>query len=82
MSYTPKRPGLVTPSEELSVRVRAAIQEKGVDGAASQLGLSRETCLLIAAGAHVARGSVSLAERQIENLDRSTPADSANLVTS
>ncbi len=77
--HSPGRPGLVSPPEELSARVRSAIRELGVNQAAESMGLTRETILLIGSGAFVTRGSLALAERQFEALARSGDASSATV---
>ncbi len=67
--YSPARPGLSRPTPELSLRVRAAIAERGVGLAAESLGISRDSLLMIGCGAHVTKGSLALAERGLDQSD-------------
>lgn len=77
--YEPKRPGLVAPAEGVSARVRSTIRAVGVDEAAKVLTLSRETCLLLGAEAHVTRGSLAIAEQRLAELDQSSSGQPATL---
>ena len=47
-------------------KARTLIALRGVRGAALELNLGREATLALAAGAHVDRGTLALAERAIE----------------
>ncbi|MGD0679668.1 MAG: hypothetical protein ABSC94_30140 [Polyangiaceae bacterium] len=50
------------------MRIRSAVEKHGAQRIAKALGMSRDSVLALAAGAHVRDGTLALAEQRIERL--------------